>query len=73
MVYNNIEAERVRHDLSKDQISGLLGVTTKTYSKYINGSSIPSRVLLRLSDLFGCSIDYLLESAGQRNPPDEPA
>ena len=57
---NNIEAERGRHNLSKEAISRKLGVTSKTYRGYIGGSDIPSNILLEMSSLFNCSVDYLL-------------
>lgn len=38
----------------------MLGVTLKTYQKYINDGKIPSSVLVKLANVFSCSIDYLL-------------
>lgn len=57
---NNIEAERGRMRLSKTSISEKLGITTKTYNGYINGTPIPHPMLIRMADLFNCRIDYLL-------------
>ena len=56
----NIEAERGRLQLTKGEISKILGVTPKTYNGYIAGSPIPSNVLEELHRITGCSIDYLL-------------
>lgn len=56
----NIEAERARLGLSKEELSRKLGISSKTYSKYIGGSPISSDVLVKMADLFCCSIDYLL-------------
>lgn len=61
-VYKNIEAERGRLGLSKTTLANKIGVTTKTYNSYISGKTIPSTVLLGLSKITGCSIDYLLET-----------
>ena len=60
-MYTNIEAELVRAQLTKEEISKKLGITSKTYLGYVRGSRpIPSDVLLSLSRMFGCKVDYLL-------------
>ena len=60
-MYNNIEAERVRHRYTKAKLARELGITGKTYSAYVNElSPIPSDVLLRMAKLFNCRTDYLL-------------
>lgn len=57
----NIEAERARHQLSKENISKELGITSKTYLSYIRGNTpIPSNVLVKMARLFDCTTDYLL-------------
>lgn len=63
MFYANIEAERVRNRMTKEDLSTSIGVTSKTYKAYVTGKSpIPSSVLIRLAALFHCSVDYLLEA-----------
>jgi hypothetical protein len=57
---SNIEAERGRLGMAKSEISAELGVTVKTYNGYIGGGSIPSKVLEKLREMTGKSIDYLL-------------
>lgn len=57
----NIEAERARNQLTKEEISSKLGITSKTYLNYIRGDTpIPSDVLLDMAKLFNCTTDYLL-------------
>ena len=56
----NIEAERGRLQLTKEEISKNLGITSKTYLAYIRGKPIPSDVLIEMSRMFGRSVDYLL-------------
>lgn len=57
----NIEAERARKQLTKEALSSTLGITSKTYMKYIRGETpIPSDTLLDMANLFQCSTDYLL-------------
>lgn len=61
MKYPNIEAERARLGLSKVELSRSIGVALKTYYNWINGDNpIPSDVLIRMSEMFGTNIDYLL-------------
>lgn len=56
----NIEAERARAGMTKNELSEKLGISQKTYVKYVNGSPISSDVLEKMAELFNCSIDYLL-------------
>lgn len=57
----NIEAERVRLQLTKEEISARLGVASKTYTNYVRGETpIPSDVLIKMATLFRCKTDYLL-------------
>lgn len=64
----NIEAERVRCQLTKEELSAYLGIVPKTYSNYIkNKTPIPSNVLIQLADLFHCTVDYLLGRTQDRS------
>lgn len=57
----NIEAERGRVQMTKEEISKELGITSKTYLAYTRGERpIPSFTLLKMARMFGCSTDYLL-------------
>ena len=62
MKYPNIEAERVRHDMSKEEFADTLGVARKTVYNWEQNGHIPQTYLERMADLFGCSIDYLLST-----------
>lgn len=61
----NIEAERARLQMTKEQMCAALGVTGKTYNKYISGDMIPSTALEKLREMTGKSIDYLLGYVSQ--------
>ena len=57
----NIEAERGRLQLSKEDMSKDLGITSKTSLSYVRGTTpIPSDVLIKMAKRFGCTTDYLL-------------
>lgn len=58
---NNIEAERVRKQLSRTKLSNQLNISNKTYYNWINEETdIPSSALIKMATLFGTDIDYLL-------------
>ena len=57
MSYPNINAERSRAGMTVED----LGVTRKTVYNWMAHGSIPQSKLVMMSDLFHCSIDYLLE------------
>lgn len=60
MFYPNIAAERAKRRMSLDAMAAELGVTRKTIYNWENSGNIPQSALEKMSDLFGCSIDYLL-------------
>lgn len=60
-MYSNIEAERVRLDLTQEELCTRLEITTKTYRSWISKKhAIPCSKLVEMSKLFKCSTDYLL-------------
>lgn len=62
----NVEAERGRLQLTKTKLCEKLGITTKTYNGYLSGTAIPSDVLINMSSLFDCRVDYLLGLSDRR-------
>ena len=59
--YPNIEAERVRAGLSQDELIAKLGYKErKTYYNWLSSGNIPTSAMIQMSDIFHCSIDYLL-------------
>lgn len=65
---NNIRAERVRRGLTQSELGELLGVTQLTVSRWEQGDCEPSgRKLVRLSNYFGCSPEYLLDMVSMPN------
>ena len=65
-----IEAERIRHHLTREELIKQIGVSMKTYSDWVNERhDIPGKKLIRLSQIFGCPADILLQSSnGERMP-----
>ena len=68
MKYPNIEAERARIGMTKDDFAKRLGIATKTYYNWLNGvNPIPSDRLIEMSLLCDSKIDYLLGLSNERN------
>lgn len=56
---------RESQDLKKNQLAKILNVSDPCISQYENGSSMPGcDILIRISQHFGVSIDYLLGNDG---------
>ena len=47
--------------MSVDALAKEIGVTRKTIYNWEAAGNIPSYALEKMADVFGCSIDYLLE------------
>lgn len=61
-MYKHIRDQREDHDLSQTAVAKLLGMSQTGYSKYETGENdIPTAVLIKLADMYGVSIDYLLD------------
>ena len=60
MRYPNIDAERARNGLTKEELSNTLGVSRKTYYNWLNKGKIPQEKLERMAKIFNVSVDYLL-------------
>lgn len=65
----NIEAERIKRGIDKDQFSQAIGVTRRTVSNWQNGKTeIPVSKLVVIAHLFHCSVDYLLGLTTEDKP-----
>lgn len=61
MQYCIIEAERIKRQMSRDDLAKALGVSRRTISNWQNGSTeLPLSKLLSMAQMWNCSIDYLL-------------
>lgn len=59
---NNIEAERVRNRLTKEDVAKKLGVSMRTYCNWVKEETdIPGVALIRLSRMFGTDVIYLMQ------------
>ena len=58
--YPNIEAERARKGFSNDSLAKELGVSRKTLFNWMDKGNIPVSALIKMADMFSCTVDYLL-------------
>lgn len=64
----NLKAIRERKDISQIKLGHLVGVSTSSIESYEQGVRIPSLpVIYRLSEVLGCSIDYLVGRNNELN------
>lgn len=63
MKYPNIEAERARKGFSNDSLAKELGVSRKTLFNWMDKGNIPVSALIKMADMFSCTVDYLLGRA----------
>ena len=53
---------RKENNYTQEQLADLLGVSRQSISKYESGIAYPeTEKLIRLSEMFGCTVDYLLK------------
>lgn len=57
---NRTKIERLRADISQEELAQKLGVQRRTIMRWEGGGSIPSQKVKDMAKLFGCSADYLL-------------
>lgn len=64
---NNIRSERARLGLSQDEFASILDVDASTLRRWESDeSSIKACHLKRMSELFKCTVDYLLGMSEER-------
>ncbi len=62
MQFKNLRNIREDSDIKQKDIAKVLNVSQNTYSQYETGViSLTAEVLIKLSDFYGVSIDYLLD------------
>ncbi|WP_213655986.1 helix-turn-helix domain-containing protein [Paenibacillus vini] len=60
-MYKRIRDLREDRDLTQQQLADRLNISQATYSRYESGNlDVPSSVLIRLSEFYNVSIDYIL-------------
>ena len=64
---SNIRGERSRQDLTQEQLAERLDVSPSAIRSWENGTTKPGpNQLIKMSEMFGCTIDYLLGRTDER-------
>ena len=67
--YGRIRDMRIDRGLTQEQIAVLLHVSQNTYSQYEIGTTrFPLEVVIKLAELYGVSVDYLVGLADRQEP-----
>ena len=67
IVAKNITALRTKNKMTQLELGVALSYSDKAVSKWERAESIPDAyVLLKMSELFGCSVDYLLHEHSEK-------
>ncbi|MBR3844008.1 MAG: helix-turn-helix transcriptional regulator [Clostridia bacterium] len=68
MQFKNLRGIREDNDIKQKDIAAYLNVSQNTYSQYETGViSLTADVLIKLSDYYGVSIDFLLDRTNNPN------
>ena len=68
MKFENLRAIREDKDIRQKDIATYLNVSQNTYSQYETGViSLTAEILIKLSDYYNVSIDYLLDRTTNPN------
>lgn len=71
--YQRIRDLREDRDLTQAQVGAAVGVSQRTYAYYESGQRmLPPEILSALADLYGVSVDYLLERTDDPSPTKRP-
>ena len=67
--FENIRNLRIDNNLTQKQVAQHLGISQNTYSQYeIGVLNYPVDALIKLADLYGVSVDYLLGRTTRKDP-----
>jgi len=68
-MYERIRNMREDKDMTQAKMAAYLKIHQTTYSDYELGNvNIPIQVLIKVADLFGTSIDYLVDRTDEKKP-----
>ena len=69
MFFQRLEDLRVDNDKTQQEIADLLTCKREVYRRYEKGTNeIPAWALLKLSEYYGTSVDYILGNTDTKEP-----
>ena len=70
-ITNPLERRRIQFGYTQKEISKLLGITQSQYSRIEKGDSAPNKHLKKLSEIFGCEPNQVLQGKILREIEDD--
>lgn len=68
-MFHNLKAIREDNDIKQKEVAKYLNVCQNTFSQYENGViTISADILIKLSEFYGTSVDYLLDLTDIKEP-----
>ncbi|MCL2298956.1 MAG: helix-turn-helix transcriptional regulator [Firmicutes bacterium] len=69
MYYPRLKDLREDQELKQKEVAAVLGIDQRIYSNYETGKrEIPTRLAIRLADLYNTSTDYILNLTDEPKP-----
>ena len=66
-MYKRIKELREDRDISQTELAKIIGMSQTGYSKYETGENdIPTKILIKLANFYGTSVDYILERTDKK-------
>lgn len=68
-MYQRIRDLREDNELTQKQVGDILNMSRTGYNQYETGKNdIPTKILIKLAELYNTSIDYLLGTTNEKKP-----
>ena len=68
-MYDRLKNLREDKDLTQKELASLLNMSQTGYNQYeIGKNDIPTKILIKLSEIYNTSIDYILGTTDEQNP-----
>lgn len=71
MKFPNIDAERARLGMTRAELARECGIHPRTLYNWERNGRFQLDVVIRMSELFNCSLDYLAESVDETKEKEE--
>jgi transcriptional regulator with XRE-family HTH domain len=73
IIVKNLKKLRDEHNLTQQQMADIFGLQRPTYTRYEKGERQPDfETLIKISDYFNVSVDYLLGKEEKKSSTEEP-
>jgi len=64
---DRLRTEREAAGFTQEEVAEKLNISLRSLIRYEDGANVPSDILVRISELFACTADYLLGLVDERS------